>query len=357
MRLADPHSEAPERHDQHREQQVEDEEAAQRERAADDHPAGRQQHGTLCEQRQEREQGDVERALPEGADGFVEHRARCALEEDLAPVFLGERLDDVNADDRLLGHRGHITELLLHLAKDWVRDVAVAVGDRDDDGGDRQCDQGEPPFDEEEDGHHGDDSEDVLEEEDEAEAEEEAHRLQVDGGTRHQLAGLVPVVEPERQPEQVRVQALAHVLLDPERLLAGDQAAADHERRLQDADGHDRRDHPRERFRAALLLDPFDRLADEEDDRDRRRLRQDGEDRRDHQRSLVRPQEAEQADERAAVRDRAHASERIRTTSRFTCVRALPSRARFAGSLSQPLAPDGWGSGITIASPRSCGSV
>ena len=34
---------------------------------------------------------------------------------------------------------------------------------------------------------------------------------------------------------------------------------------------------------------------------------------------------------------------------------ALPSRARFAGSLSQPLAPEGWGSGITIASPRrSC---
>ena len=104
---------------------------------------------------------------------------------------------------------------------------------------------------------------------------------------------------------------------------------------------------------AALVLDPVDRLADEQDDRDRRRLREDGEDRRDDQRALVRPQEAEQADERAAIRDGAHASECSRRSSRFTCVSAFPSRARFAGSFSQPLAPEGCGSGITIASPCS----
>ena len=233
-----------------------------------------------------------------------------------------------------------------------MRDVAVAVRDGDDHRRDRERDQREPPVDEEQHGHHGDDREHVLEEEDEAEAEEEAHRLEVDGRARHQLPGLVPVVEPEREPEQVGVEALAHVLLDPERLLAGDQAAADHERRLQDADDENRDDDPRECRRAALLLNAVDRLADEQDDRDRRRLREDGEDRRDDERALVRPQETEQADERAAIRDGAHVIECSRRSSRFTCVSAFPSRARLAGSFSQPLAPDGCGSGITIASPR-----
>ena len=100
-------------------------------------------------------------------------------------------------------------------------------------------------------------------------------------------------------------------------------------------------DDPRERRRAALLLDAVDRLADEQDDRDRRRLREDGEDRRDDERALVRPQESEQADERAAIRDGAHVIECSRRSSRFTCVSAFPSRARLAGSFSQPLAPDG----------------
>jgi len=110
----------------------------------------------------------------------------------------------------------------------------------------------------------------------------------------------------------VGVEALAHVLLDPERLPAGDQAAADHERRLEDADNENCEDDPGERRRAATGLEPLDRLADEEDDRDRGRLREDGEDRRDEQGALVRSQEAEQTDERAAVRDGvdAHVSER-----------------------------------------------
>ena len=158
------------------------------------------------------------------------------------------------------------------------------------------------------------------------------------------------------------VEALAHVLLDPERLAAGDDPPADHQGGLDTPDRHDRRDHPGEGVRAALRLDPVDRLADEQHDRDRRRLREDGEDRRDDQRALVRAQEAEQADEGAAVRDRArrhgraHVSEPSRASSRFTCVTALPRRARFAGSFSQPLAPEGCGSGITIASP-SCAAV
>ena len=241
LRLADPHAEAAQRHDQHREQEVEDEELVEAERAVHDHPAGGEEDGALREQRQEREQRHVERALPERADGLLEDGAGRALELRLAAILLRERLDDVDADDRLLGHGRDVAELLLHLAQDGVRDVAVAVGDRDDHRRDRERDQRQPPLDDEEHGHHRDDGEHVLEEEDQAEAEEEADRLQVDGRPRHQLAGLVAVVEAEREPQQVRVQPLAHVLLDPERLPAGDDPAAEHQRRLDDAGPRSRR--------------------------------------------------------------------------------------------------------------------
>ncbi len=221
--------------------------------------------------------------------------------------------------------RRDVAQLLLHLAQDRMRHVAVAVGDGDDHRRDRERDQGQLPLDDEEDGHHRDDGERVLEEEDQAEAEEEAHRLQVDGRAGHQLAGLVAVVEAEREPEQVRVQRLAHVLLDPEGLPAGDDPAAEHQRRLDDPDDGDRDDEPGEHRRPAARLDPVDRLADEQHDRDRGRLREHGEDRRHEQRPAIRPEKAEQAHERAAVRDVAHSDECSRASSRFTW--SAPSRA------------------------------
>ena len=234
--LTDPHPETAERHDQHREQQVEDEELGEPERAANDHPACCEEDGALRQQRQEREERHVERPLAEGAHRLLEDGAGSPLELRLAALLLRERLDDVDADDRLLGHGRDVAKLLLHLAQDRMRDVAVAVGDGDDHRRDRERDQRQPPLDDEEDGHHRDDGERVLEEEDQAEAEEEAHRLEVDGRARHQLAGLVAVVEAEREPEQVRVERFAHVLLDAKRLPAGDDPAAEHQRRLDDPD-------------------------------------------------------------------------------------------------------------------------
>ena len=46
--------------------------------------------------------------------------------------FLRERLDHVDADDVLLGDRGDVGELLLHVAQGRVRDVAVAVREGDE---------------------------------------------------------------------------------------------------------------------------------------------------------------------------------------------------------------------------------
>ena len=71
----------------------------------------------------------------------------------------------------------------------------------------------------EEDDRHAHDREHVLEEEDEPVAEE-ANGLEVDGGPRHELAGLVPVVEAERETEELRVDLVPKVVLDPQCLPA-----------------------------------------------------------------------------------------------------------------------------------------
>ena len=88
-----------------------------------------------------------------------------------------------------------------------------------------------------------DDHQDVLEEEDQAVAEEEPDRLQVDRGAREELPGLVPVVEAEREPQELRVERVPHVELDSQRLAARDQAPARHEDRARRADReHERGD-------------------------------------------------------------------------------------------------------------------
>jgi hypothetical protein len=224
----------------------------------------------------------------------------------------------VDADDRFLGHGGDVGELLLDVAQHRVRDVAVAVGDADDERCDRERDEREPPLVDEEDDRDGDDREDVLREEDQSVAEEEAHRLEVDGGARHQLPGLVPVVEPEREAHELRVEAVTQVVLDPERLPAGDEAAADHEQRLDDADGDDQSDQEPQPVPVLLALELVDDEARQDEDRDRGRLRGDREHRRDDEREPVGAQEAEQAYERAAIGDVVRAHPRNLAAALFT---------------------------------------
>ena len=72
LRLADPHAEHPQRHHEHHQEEVEGEEAADREVALDDEMAGREQHPCLREHRQEREQRHVQRPLGVGPDACRE---------------------------------------------------------------------------------------------------------------------------------------------------------------------------------------------------------------------------------------------------------------------------------------------
>ena len=135
-----------------------------------------------------------------------------------------------------------VGERLLHVAEHRVRDAAVPVRGERDHRRDRERDERELPAVEEEDGRDDDDRHDVLREEDQAVAEEEAHRLQVDRRPRHELARLAAVVEAERKPQEVRVELVAQVVLDAERLPAGDHPSPVHERAADEPERDDRGD-------------------------------------------------------------------------------------------------------------------
>ena len=157
-----------------------------------------------------------------------EERLRAALELVLLGLLLRERLDDVDADDVLLGDRRDVGHLLLDVAQHRMRDVAVAVGDARPATGENASATSASFHEIDEEQHpDADDGEDVLEEEDQPVAEEEAHALEVDGRARHQLPGLVAVEVAEREPHELRVERVPQVELDAERLLAGDQPPAD----------------------------------------------------------------------------------------------------------------------------------
>ena len=119
--------------------------APTRQAAAGDHPAADEQHGRLREQRHEREQRHVERALPVRPHALGEDGLRPPRELRRLVLLLRERLDDVDADDVLLGDRRDVGHLLLHVAQDRMRDVAVAVRERDDERRDRERDERQPP--------------------------------------------------------------------------------------------------------------------------------------------------------------------------------------------------------------------
>ena len=96
----------------------------------DDHPPRGEQHERLRDERQERQERHVERALPVRGERLLEDGVGGLVEALRAPLLLRERLDDVDAGDRLLGDDRDLGELLLDVAQHGLRDAAVAVRGR-----------------------------------------------------------------------------------------------------------------------------------------------------------------------------------------------------------------------------------
>jgi hypothetical protein len=301
--LAHPHAKHAEGPHEHHNEHVEEEEGLDVERSGGDHPAALEQDARLHDQRQEREQRHIESALLVRVDAALEDPLGAVRELVELVLLLGERLDDVDADDVLLRDGRDVGHLLLDIAQHRMGDPGVPIREDDDQGRHRGRDERELPVDEEHDHRRADDRQHVLEEEDEAVAEEETDSLEVDG--RAGGSGrLVPVVEPEREPEQLRVERVAHVVLDGERLAARDQAASGHEQGAERADGDDGDGDSVELAVAVRRDRVIEATSGQVRDDDRSGLGADREDDRDDHGNAVRPEETEQAEERLAIRDR-----------------------------------------------------
>ena len=91
----------------------------------------------MGDQGQKGQQRHVDRPLQVGVDAAPEHVLGTLGELVELALLLGERLDDVDADDVLLGDRGDVGHALLNVAQHRVRDGRVAVGEHDDERRDR----------------------------------------------------------------------------------------------------------------------------------------------------------------------------------------------------------------------------
>ena len=294
--------------DQHQQVRVEGGEVADAERPVDDREAAEEQDRGQAEVGQEADGRRVEGLHPRRDHRLLEdarHRLAEAVELDL---LAREGLDHAHAGDVLLGVGGQLGDALLDLLLRRPGAAAVAPGDDDHHRDRRQRDRGQAGVDEEH-GHGGQhDGQRRLHDEDEPVAEEEAHRLQVDGRTRHELAGLLAVEEAELERLQVVVQALAQVDLDPEGHAPGHQPPRHRQRQPQHRRDHD---HDRDEGQVALVVGPrvgvvgvgrarrglVDRGADQVRQQHGRTHRQGGEDGGGDHAPAVGAQEAEQTPE------------------------------------------------------------
>ena len=196
--------------DQHQQVGVEGGEVAERERPVDHLAAADEQDRGEPELRQEADERVVERAAAASRSSTGRTRAPTLPRKRSSwRSSARERLDHAHAGDVLLDVGGQLGDPLLDLLQRRPRAAPVARGDRAPRTGPGPARARPAP------GRRGTSrprrarsSAPLCSDEDEPVAEEEAHRLQVDGRARHQLAGLLAVEEAELERLQVRVERL-----------------------------------------------------------------------------------------------------------------------------------------------------
>ena len=225
--------------DEHDHVAVEGHEVADRDRPVDGLAPAHEQDRRQPELGQEAQERVVEGAQPGGHHRLVEHARYRAVEPlDLAPL-LREGLDHAHAAHVLLGLGGQLRDPLLHLLRGGAVQPPVAGGDPDHQRHRCQCHRGQQRV-------HGDhhdrrdhDRQERLHHEDQPVAQEEAHRLEVHGRARHQLAGLLAVEEAQLQRLEVAVHQVAQVELHAKRHAAGHQPPDHAEGQPQQPGGHE----------------------------------------------------------------------------------------------------------------------
>ena len=86
-----------------------------------------------------------------------------------------------------------------------------------------------------------------MQDENEPVAEEETHRGEIDGRTRHQLSGLLVVEEAQLEALQLPVHTLAQVVFNGQRHAPGDDATPVHEPPARQHHGEDHQEQHKQR--------------------------------------------------------------------------------------------------------------
>jgi hypothetical protein len=211
------------------------------------------------------------------AEHGLAHRAGAIGEARLHVALAAERLDHLDADDRLVGGLRDVALALLDLARDRRHEPAEAPGDDPDErerdrAEQRQLEVREREHDARSDHHHR-----ALRALDQAPADEVADREEVVRRARDDLSRGVVVVEAAREAQVRAEEQLAHAGLDAHADARRRVAALEvHER----ADGRDRRDRGEQRPQRLLVMDDraVDRPGDEQRDGEREQRVDEGED-------------------------------------------------------------------------------
>ncbi len=196
------------------------------------------------------------------------------------------------------GLGGQLGDSLLHLFESGPRAHAVAVRRVDDEWNRSQRDQCEQRLEHEHRDRCEQDRHRRLDDEDQPVAEEEAHRLEVHGHSRHQLSGLLAVEERQLERLQPTEQRFAEVVLDAQRDAPGDQSPSERQGQPREAGSGDRQRVAKELAAVMPVANRVHGRTAELGNRDGRDHCEPGKRERDDHACAVRPQEAKQPAER-----------------------------------------------------------
>ena len=278
--------EHPNRRCQQRDVAVERDELANRDRPVDRLAAAHDEHPRETQVREEADERVVERAQPGRDHRLVEDPARGVGEPRQLALLPGEGLDQPDARDALLGLSRELGDPLLHLLAGGPVAPAVAVRGPQHEWSGEEGDPGEAGVHREHHPGRHEDRDRRLRDEEQPVAEEEAHGLQVHGGARHELPGLLSVEERDLERLQVRVHPVAEVELDAQRDAARDETPGHAEPEPEKAG---RQQHADQRPEVGSAVpDPVDGLPDDERDQHAGAHRDPGECERHDDRTPVR---------------------------------------------------------------------
>ena len=136
--------------------------------------------------------------------------AAFAIETLLFIAFARKRLDDARGRDRFLHHRRERALLLLDLAGRVLDAARIAVDHHEQRRRHRQADQTEAPVEIEHHRHHADDG-DEIEADLQDRRDEVFRRVDVARQPHHHVAGLLLLIEGQRHPLDVVVEAMPQV--------------------------------------------------------------------------------------------------------------------------------------------------